>query len=65
LAAGWTRQKLTERYEIGISGVIDPTAPNDDLLSEIAEVCDGTTERRKAQLEKCQKNLGRGSLTHT
>ena len=58
-------EKLTERYEIRVSGVIDPTAANNDLFAKIAEVCDGAAKRCKSQLEKGEKYLERRSLTHT
>ncbi len=38
LAAGRTGKELAQRHEVGISGLVDPFAPRDQLVTEIAKM---------------------------
>jgi hypothetical protein len=43
---------LTERNEIRVGRVIDPTAAHDEFFAEIAEVRDRAAERGNPKLEE-------------
>jgi hypothetical protein len=44
MTAGGPGEKLAKRDEVGVSSFIDPTSPNDEFLSVIAKMSDGTAE---------------------
>ena len=46
LAGGRARQKLAKRDQIGISGLVEPSAAFNELVAEIGEVRDRAAERR-------------------
>ena len=63
LAGGRTGKKLAERHEIGITRLIDPFAPNDQLIAEITEMGDGTAEGGDPEFQEGYENLaGRAVL---
>jgi hypothetical protein len=49
LAACRPGQELTKRYEIGIAGLVDPSAAHHQLIPEVAEMRDRTAERGEAE----------------
>src|SRR5262249_14229311 len=57
LAACRSRQELTQRNDVGKRGFIDPFAPSDKFLTEIANMRDWATKRGKPQPEKRKKHL--------
>ena len=62
LAGGGTRQELAQRNQIGVSLLLEPFAAFDELVAEIAEMGDGTAERRQAQLQKDREDLAGAAL---
>jgi hypothetical protein len=48
LAAGWPRQELTKRDEIGVCMLANPFPPADVFFTEVAEVRDWPAERSEA-----------------
>ena len=52
LAAGRPRQELPERDDIGISALVEPRPPHDELAAEVAEMRDWPAETGQAKLEK-------------
>lgn len=59
LAAGGPRQKLAQRDEIGIGGVVQPAAAHDEGLAEIAEMGDRPAEGGQAQAQEYEKGRPR------
>jgi hypothetical protein len=57
LAAGWTRQELAERNQIGVGTLIEPPAPSDEFFTEVAEMRDRAAERCQPQPKKDEQNL--------
>ncbi len=57
LAGGRPRQELAERHEIGITRLIDPFAPHDQLIAKITEMGDGTAEGGDPELQERRKNF--------
>jgi hypothetical protein len=57
LAAGWARQELTECYEVGVGGLVEPLTSGDKFLAEITEVRDWAAERSQPKLEKYEEYL--------
>lgn len=62
LAGGGTGKKLAERHEIGITGLIDPFAPHDELIAKVTEMGDGAAEGGDAELQECRENLAGRAL---
>jgi len=61
LAAGGSGQELAQADKIGEGLLVEPAAPFDKLATEIAEVRDGASEGRQAELKKHGKNVERRS----
>ena len=57
LTRGRAGQKLTERHEIGIGAIVQPTPAHDELVAEIPEMGDWTAERRQPESQKSQQHL--------
>jgi hypothetical protein len=57
LAAGGTRQELAQRHEIGVGALVEPLAPRNELLAEVAEVRDGTAKRGQPQTQEDEEDL--------
>src|SRR5690606_35800422 len=62
LAARRTRQELAERHEIGVARLVDPSAARHELVAEVAEMRDRTSEGRHAEFEESEKDLDRGAV---
>ena len=52
LTAGRPRQELAQGDKVGIGAFVEPGAPYDELLAEIAEMRDRPAEAREAQLQE-------------
>jgi hypothetical protein len=48
---------LTERNDLRVRRFIEPPAADDVLVSEVAEVRDGSTEGREPEAERDEKDL--------
>src|SRR5438105_1784204 len=59
LAAGGSRQKLVQTYEIGVDLLVEPAAAHDELVAEISDLSDRSAEAGNAEPEKHQKDLDR------
>jgi hypothetical protein len=57
LTTGRARQELTERYEVGVGGLVEPLAAGDKFLAKVTEVRDRAAEGSKPKLEKYEKYL--------
>jgi hypothetical protein len=58
LAGSRTGQKLAQRDEVGVGGVADPFAPDDEGFPEIAEMGDRASEGGQAERQKGAEDLG-------
>src|SRR6516225_6795577 len=59
LAGRWARQELAQRDQIDEGLLAQPTAANDKLLAEIADMRDRTAERTDAELEEGPEHFER------
>src|SRR5271169_1135334 len=59
LAAGGAGQKLAKTYKIGIGVLVEPAAAHDELIAEIPDVSDRSTEAGYAQPEEDEQNFER------
>ena len=50
-------QELTERHEVGVVRLVEPAAPDDVLLAEVAEVRDRSAERGQAEPSRDPEHL--------
>jgi hypothetical protein len=57
LATGRARQELTERYEVGVGGLVEPLAAGHKFLTKVTEVRDRAAEGSEPKLEKYEKYL--------
>src|SRR5690606_37184952 len=60
--AGRARQELAQRNEIGIGGVIQPFAADDELVPEISQMRNRAAEGGKSELEENPEDLAEGAL---
>ena len=59
LAARRTRQRLTERHDVGVRRFVEPAPAHDVLAPEVAEVGDGSAERCEPQPQRDAENFQR------
>ena len=52
-------KELAERDEIGIGFFREPLAADDELVVEVAEMCDRTAEAREPESEEDEENFPR------
>ncbi len=66
LAAGGTGQELGEADEVGIGAFVEPGAPDNEFVAEIAKMRDRPAERGEAEPEKDAQDFERraGRRTH-
>ena len=62
LAARRAGQELAERDEVGVGALVEPAAPHDELVAEIAEVRDRPAERGEAQAQRGAEDLEQGRV---
>jgi hypothetical protein len=64
LAAGRAGQKLAQRHQIAISGIVQPAAYVHELLAEISQVRDRTAEGNQPEFQKGLEYLSEGTLVY-
>jgi hypothetical protein len=52
---------LAERNEIGVGFLLEPPPANDELVMEVAEMCDRAAEAREPEPQKDEQDLARGA----
>src|SRR3546814_9845537 len=58
LAGSRTGQELAQCHQIGICAIAQPLSPRHQLVPEIAQMCDRSTEGGEPQLQECAEYLG-------
>src|SRR3546814_4841894 len=61
-AGSRTGQELAQCHQIGICAFAQPLSPRHQLVPEIAQMCDRSTEGGEPQLQECAEYLGDASL---
>ena len=59
LAAGRSRQKLTERHQIGVALLVEPMAAHDIFIVEVAEMRDRSAERGEPEAQRDGEHFDR------